>query len=515
MKECVITIISNILLYPYFDLSIHNIFAKENINTEIQSLSLEEYRTESANKQIKKSDYIIIWLNFEALFPDNNITIHSDISEQIIIDHVISLSHELYNYISSEVSAPLTWVLFEDYYSYNSSVVGHIPFNNNLVNRINCALYNIFRNKVQIIDLKHLIAEIGISNTYNNRNKYRWNAPYTNRLISIVAEEVNKQYLIKIGKTKKCLVLDCDNVLWGGVISEDGIEKIILSNTGPGRRYKDFQKFLLFLYYHGVIIAICSKNDMSDVMTVFQEHNEMVIQEKYISCFQVNWNNKADNIQSISRILNIGLDSMVFIDDSEFELQIVKSILPDVTTILFDNDIYKKLDCFNLTNNSDYDNIFTRTETYRTNNERQKLQEACLSFEEFINLLDIRVDFHLAKKTELNRISELTQRTNKCTNGRRYTTDELNLIYANDDYELFSLFVSDKFSDLGLVGAIGIDGNVLDLFSLSCRALGRNIEEFIIEFLKNKKVQRFSWYDTGKNQELQVKLSEFFIEKVE
>ena len=141
-------------------------------------------------------------------------------------------------------------------------------------------------------------------------------------------KEIQKQYFIEQGITKKCLVLDCDNVLWGGILSEDGIENIKLGGSGFGRTYQDFQRFVLSLYYHGVILAVCSKNDLPDVMNMFHEHSEMILKEEHIACFQVNWENKPDNIRRIAETLNIGLDSMVFLDDSPVEIEAVKSILP-------------------------------------------------------------------------------------------------------------------------------------------------------------------------------------------
>ena len=122
-------------------------------------------------------------------------------------------------------------------------------------------------------------------------------------------------------------------MLWGGILSEDRIENIKLGGNGWGRIYQDFQRFVLSLYYHGVILAICSKNDLPDVLRMFHEHSEMIMREEYIACFQVNWEDKPSNIQKIAEKLNIGLDSMVFVDDSPVEIEAVKAILPKVTTI--------------------------------------------------------------------------------------------------------------------------------------------------------------------------------------
>lgn len=169
------------------------------------------------------------------------------------------------------------------------------------------------KDNASFINLKRLITEIGVANAYNSKGKYCWNAPYSNALVEAAVKEIHKQYFIEKGITKKCLVLDCDNVLWGGILSEDGIENIKLGGSGFGRPYQDFQRFVLSLYYHGVILAVCSKNDLSDIMIMFREHSEMVLKEEHIAYSQVNWDNKPTNIKRIAETLNISLDSIVFL----------------------------------------------------------------------------------------------------------------------------------------------------------------------------------------------------------
>lgn len=237
--------------------------------------------------------------------------------------------------------------MFEDYYLKLSFVSGYRY--NLLVDKVNIYLTETFKENVSFINLKHLIAEVGIANAYDLKGKYRWNAPYCKVLVEAAIKEIYKQYLIEKGISKKCLVLDCDNVLWGGIISEDGIENLKLGGDGFGRSYQDFQKFILSLYYHGIILAICSKNDLSDIITMFNEHSEMILKKEQITHFQVNWENKPENIKNITETLNISLDSIVFIDDSLMEIEAVKSMLPEITAILYERDsIYKNLSCFNL-----------------------------------------------------------------------------------------------------------------------------------------------------------------------
>ena len=301
-------------------------------------------------------------------------------------------------------------------------------------------------------------------------------------------------------------------MLWGGILSEDGIENIKLSGSGFGRVYQDFQHFVLSLYYHGVILAVCSKNDLSDVLTMFRKHSEMVLKEAQIACFQVNWEDKPSNIKKIAEKFNIGLDSMVFVDDSPIEIEAVKALLPEVTTILFKRDMdYEQFACFNLKSNISIADIDKRNETYRTNVNREELKAKYTDYADYIKALEIKIDIHEAVPIEFSRISELTQRTNKCTNGRRYTVAGIKERITSATVKLYSVSVSDRFSDLGLVGVIEIEGDVLTLFSLSCRALGREIEKKMIEFISDKyQIKKVEFESTGKNESVKKLLSESF-----
>ncbi len=500
-----INYISNIVLEPLFDLYLETIFCEANKKIDINCIRYEEFINVSYN--LDSSDYIIIHLNFERLHMDaiNRILSGQSTSDKIM-DDIIKIVQFLYDKVKRDNSAVILWFGFEDYSYKIPYIYGNVPVMNNLIERINTYVCEMLCFDDIYIDTKRLIANIGIKYALDETGKHRWNSPYSEKLIECFAKEVCKQYFIHIGKTKKCIVLDCDNVLWGGIISEDGIEKIKLGQ-GWGQQYQEFQRFLLTLYYNGVILTICSKNDENDVLYVFRNHSGMILKEEHIASFKVNWDNKSKNIINISQELNIGLDSIVFVDDSVFEIEEVKLKLPEVTTILYNKDsIYDGLSCFNLKNKIDIASIQFRHNTYKSEKDRNLLFKKSCSYKEFIDSLELKIDIHESKPAELARISELTQRTNKCTNGVRYTVNQLKEIKKEIDYSLFSVFVSDRFSDLGLVGTIGICGSELDLFSLSCRALGRDIEEKMIEFVKQNKVIKCKYIRTSGNTDLLEKL---------
>jgi HAD-superfamily phosphatase, subfamily IIIC/FkbH-like domain len=508
-----ITMLSNITFEPYFNTYITTVFASSSLLVNVSLVNYEEYLFDESLDKFLISDIFIIALNFESIFPDfiNDICSGKQIGESYI-EMCVQKCNEIYQYIKTKIQTPILWFGFEDYYLHLDILYGAIPVCGSLIDNINCRVISMLEPSDVYVDLKHLIANIGINNVYNSKGKYRWNAPYSQLLISEICNEIYKQYLVQKGVSKKCIVLDCDNVLWGGILSEDGIEDVSLGNYGLGRSFKDFQRFLLTLYYHGVILAVCSKNDLSNVIEMFNKHNEMILKEENISYFQVNWDNKADNIKRISEVLGIGLDSMVFIDDSGFEVEFVKTMLPQITVILYNRDnVYEKISCFNLQNNVDINNINLRNNTYRTNQQREKLKSQYHKFDDYLQALEMKIDIIKATPIEYNRISELSQRTNKCTNGKRYTVAELSKKAESKLYKLYSVSISDKYSDLGLVGALGVERDILTLFSLSCRALSRDLEKKMLEFISDKhEIKIIEYYSTGKNESVKALFAQIF-----
>ncbi|MEJ6950344.1 HAD-IIIC family phosphatase [Natronospora cellulosivora (SeqCode)] len=511
-----ITVITNITLKLYFIPYLSKNFKEKEIITNVSYISFHNY-LEKMNT-ITESNIIIIWLNFEVMFPDVlNRTIRMEKNNKQIIDNIVEYIKSFYETIHKLSKAKIIWISFEDYYDKTNLLTGNI-LQNTIVDTINLELVKITRNQstptTSLIDFKKIIANIGIQNALNYKNKYRWNCPYTKILFKHVANEIFRQYLIIKRETPKCIILDCDNVLWGGILSEEGIENIKLSNVGIGRVYQDFQRYLLKLYNLGIILTLCSKNDVDDVLYVFRNHSQMILREKHISCYQVNWNNKANNIINISKMLNIGLDSMIFLDDSKYEIETVKELLPNVKAMLFDIKQFQSyLSMFNLDINLSKKNISLRHKTYKTNIQRKQLKDETISNDHYLKLLKTKVIISEAIDAEINRISELSQRTNKCTNGKRYDILELKKKFISSKYNLFSVYVSDKFGDLGLVGALGIivtdNCTKLDLFCLSCRALGRKVEKKMIDYVTNTfKLNDYYFITTNKNNKIKDLLGE-------
>lgn len=290
---------------------------------------------------------------------------------------------------------------------------------------------------------------------------------------------------------KKCLVLDLDNTLWGGILGEDGPERLKIGGDYPGKAFLLFQQQILELQKRGIILAICSKNNEADVWEFIDNSRDQVIKKEHIAAWRINWNDKAGNIAELAKELNIGLDSMVFLDDQPTERELVKSMLPEVTVPDFPAAPYL-LPVFFKNLQEQYFNIYhasaedlRKTEQYKQNAERRQLQQQFTNIDDFIKSLQIETTIRLNDPADLPRIAQMSQKTNQFNlTGKRYTDLKLKEIIERNG-KVFSLSVKDKFGDSGLTGAavvslVGNDAHIENLF-LSCRILGRKIENTFVE----------------------------------
>ncbi len=290
---------------------------------------------------------------------------------------------------------------------------------------------------------------------------------------------------------KKCLVLDLDNTLWGGILGEDGPEHLKIGGDYPGKAFLLFQQQILELQKRGIILAVCSKNNDADVWEFIDNSRDQVLKKEHIAAWRINWNDKAGNIAELAKELNIGLDSMVFLDDQPAERELVKSMLPKVTVPDFPTAPYL-LPVFFKNLQEQYFNIYQasaedlrKTEQYKQNAERRQLQQQFTNIDDFIKSLQIETTIRLNDPADLPRIAQMSQKTNQFNlTGKRYTDIELQEIIERNG-KVFSLSVKDKFGDSGLTGAavvslIGKEAHIDNLF-LSCRILGRKIENTFVE----------------------------------
>lgn len=284
-------------------------------------------------------------------------------------------------------------------------------------------------------------------------------------------------------KRKKCLALDLDNTLWGGVLGEDGIEGIKIGGDYPGKAFLYWQEALLELSKCGVILTICSKNNEQDVLEVWEKNPFMVLKKEHFAAYRINWTDKATNIKELAAELNIGLDSFVFVDDNPTERELVKQMLPMVEIPDFPAQPYELMKFFKQLV-EDYFKVYSvtdedkkKTEQYKQNAARAKAQSAFADFDTFLESLNIQITIEAANEFNIQRIAQMTQKTNQFNlTTHRYTDGDIrNFIDAG--WKVWCIGVADKFGDNGITGAIMVrpDGEI-DTFLLSCRILGKGIE---------------------------------------
>ena len=295
---------------------------------------------------------------------------------------------------------------------------------------------------------------------------------------------------------KKCLVLDLDNTLWGGVLGEDGIDGIKLGGDYPGKAYSYWQRSLLELAHNGMILAVCSKNNEADVLEAWEKNPAMVLKREHFSAMRINWRDKATNMRELADELNIGLDSMVFLDDSPEERELVKQMLPEVEVPDFPEKPYELMPFFKSLVEK-YFRIYTITsedrskaEQYLANARRNAEQARFIDLESYLYSLDMQLDIMPADEHNLPRIAQMTQKTNQFNlTTRRYDESGVQQ-HLDSGWHIYCMSMSDRFGDNGITGTIFVepvnDTTVnIDTLLLSCRILGKGIEEAFVKTVFN------------------------------
>ena len=306
-------------------------------------------------------------------------------------------------------------------------------------------------------------------------------------------KRIENQLLLR---RKKCLVLDLDNTLWGGILGEDGVDGIQLGGDYPGKAYSLWQHALLQLSHNGVILALCSKNNESDVDEVWQHNPNMVLKREHFGALRINWQDKATNMRELSDELNIGLDSMVFVDDNPAERELIRQMLPEVEVPDFPSKPYGLMPFFKGLMEK-YFRIHTitredkaKTEQYQANAKRRAEQSRFADLESYLYSLDMQLDVIPADEHNLARIAQMTQKTNQFNlTTRRYSESELRQ-FIDQGWRIYCVSVSDRFGDSGITGAIimqPVDDITLNIDSLllSCRILGKGIEDAFVKTVLN------------------------------
>lgn len=349
--------------------------------------------------------------------------------------------------------------------------------------------------RVYLFDYNRFCSNIGYRTVTDPKMYYLGDLKVSNRAFRELADEYIAYILPTLSLSKKCLVLDLDNTLWGGVIGEDGLEGIKLGNYPEGKPFLEFQKRILSLHQRGVILAINSKNNMEDAIEVFRTHPEMILKEEHFTSIKANWNDKITNLKEIAQELRLGIDSFVVFDDDMTMREMIKEFLPEVTVIDVPQDpaLYpstiEHIVHFNTFSITQEDK--KRGELYRTDKKRESLRLASGDIEQFLHSLGLRMILHGAEKVTIPRIAQLTQKTNQCNiTTRRYFEDDIAKMASSPDHLVLCIEVNDIYGSYGITGVVIIqtfkEEWSIDSFLLSCRILGKNIEYALITYIIKK-----------------------------
>ncbi len=385
----------------------------------------------------------------------------------------------------------------------------------NFTNKLNAkfAQYAEENDNFFINDIHYLSAMCGIEKWFSPTTWYAYKYCVDTPHIATLCHSVSNIIKSIFGKNKKCAVLDLDNTLWGGIIGDDGPQGIALGNETPtGMAYSEFQQYLKQLSSTGVLLSVCSKNEEKNALEGF-ERDDSVLRRDDFTSFKANWEPKHLNIAEIAKEINIGLDSLVFIDDNPAEREIVRSELgevavPEVSAVEMYISAIDKAGYFEVTSLSEDDK--RRGEMYKQNSQRAALQQTFGDYSDYLRSLNQTADIGSFTAEHAERITQLINKTNQFNlTTRRYTAAEVSTIIGSNDYITLYGRLVDKFGDNGIVTAViakinGAEANI-DLWIMSCRTFKRHLEfamfDTLVELCKTKGVKRINgqYIPTQKN----------------
>lgn len=348
---------------------------------------------------------------------------------------------------------------------------------------------------IKLINIEKIVSEIGFAKSYNLRHFHVSRSLYSSNFIINYVKNIIPCFMSLVGMSKKVLILDCDNTLWKGILGEDGLDGVKMTSSDGGHYFEQVQYMITSLVKKGVLICLCSKNNLNDVDEIFEKRMKILTSD-HIILKKVNWNNKSNNILELSKELNLGLDSFVFVDDSKFETNLIKEYLPDVKTYLVPENIalYPSMiqdviqDFYNPYQSEEDGN---RNAMYQTEKKRLDNVKSFKTIDDYIDNLELKVIIHKNYKSHKERLIQLCQKTNQFNlTTKRYTVSDFDNFFSKQkEYLFFPFSVNDKFGEYGVTGfaMVIINGSnaFLDTWIMSCRVMGRNIEWSFMEFICN------------------------------
>jgi FkbH-like protein len=344
-----------------------------------------------------------------------------------------------------------------------------------------------------LLDVAGLAETVGLSTWHDPSLWNMGKIPFANTYLPIYADLTCRLIAALRGKSRRCLVLDLDNTLWGGVIGDDGLEGIVLGQGDPqGEAFLALQCTALALRQRGIVLAVSSKNNDETARLPFQSHPEMLLRENHVAVFQANWNDKATNIQAIANELSLGLESLVFLDDNPAERRLVRDMLPEVAVpeLTEDPALYTRTllaaGYFEAVTFSPEDQ--KRADFYQDNARRVALQRATGDLDAYLESLNMTITFQPFDEVGRARIAQLISKSNQFNlTTRRYSEAQVGEIEADPNCFTLQVRLVDTFGDNGMISVIICrrDANtlVIDTWLMSCRVLGRRVEQAVLQEL--------------------------------
>jgi FkbH-like protein len=366
-----------------------------------------------------------------------------------------------------------------------------------------------------IWDFAGVVRAKGSDNLFDAKSLYTSRNPFKQSAYPALVDDLLRYVRSAAGSEKKCVVLDLDNTLWGGIAGEDGLDGIRLGHTYPGNCYREFQSALLRLYDRGILLALNSKNNEADAFRIIDEHPDMVLRRQHFAAARINWQDKAQNLRELARELNIGLDSMIFVDDNPAECELVRRECPECDVVQLPAKPYllpaipaslAGTEKIRLTEEDR-----RKGAMYQAQAERRRDETQYSNLDDFLRSLDVGVAIEAATAFSVPRIAQLTQKTNQMNmTTRRYSEAEIRAFTTDPSAAVFAVSSNDRFGDNGIIGVLilrfSAGACTIDTFLLSCRVIGRGIEQammaFIAEFCSARGIYSLvaEFFTTAKNQ---------------
>jgi FkbH-like protein len=467
----------------------------EKINFEIYEADYRQIERQIAdfNSDLYKfnPEYVIILESTEKLI--NDFYKLDKVNQKNYADTQIDKIENLWNRVNSKLNCK---IINFNFVEINDNVFG------NYGNKVETAfIYQIRKLNLNLMEAAREYKNIFINdvctlqningrrNMFDPRLYISSNIVFNIDFLPLVAKNIVDIIKAASGKINKCIILDLDNTIWGGIIGDDGINNIQIGELGIGKAFSELQMWAKQLKERGIILAICSKNLENIAKEPFINHPDMILHLDDISIFVVNWENKVDNIKYIQSVLNIGFDSMVFIDDNLFERNMIRKMISEITVPELPEDpvdyvpYLRSLNLFETISYSDEDS--DRNKKYQYEGKRAKFKTNFSSIDDYLKNLNMIAEVAEFDDYHTPRIAQLTQRSNQFNlRTKRYTEQDINKIRESNQYITRYFKLEDKFGEYGLIGIVILkkidsDSVFIDTLIVSCRVLKRGTEEFI------------------------------------